>query len=635
MNKKDTEALDHFLSAYKSQWDLNQYYRDQYDDDYNHYICQREDTGSPLAYNLSFPQLLPRIITMLSKMLEQLYQGGTGGLVSVRARKAADADRTQRVQGLLNYQLENLNSIDMQGGSYLFNLQWMTNALSWGKGIAKVYWRKEERISPRRVYIPTPQFDKSGRLVGIGAQSVVTEEPQIVYDGPYAEVIHNKCFVPHPLYKNIQKMPFVFCVYSKSVDYLRKMEQKGVYRNLKDLGGSGGAVLNGMTEGKDSSEAFVRSIELETDFYGADYQSDRIAPNVDIVEGYGKYIFPEDEVPYEIGSGMKIKGAESEAIVHIGNYQTLLGIQKNTYGFRPFFDIGAYRHPELYWDMGLIKLGKDLETQYETLANTRYQNALMSVNQMLQVREDADISPEALIWKPFGIVPVSEINADVAPLATADMTQSNAFREQEDFFKSTIEDITGMYRYGMGSTPSRRENVGTIYSLQSVGETRTKLLMMTMDHQGFQPLLKYMMLLNTWHLPDDFESRINTPQGEQFSPMFPGDIHPDYDFTARYTSMEPALGKQFKAQQLIQYAQMWQGSPYLQQRQFMQAIMEMMDFPNTDKFVKTEQQLMKEQFATAQRETERVTQESLMQDKLHERKTGREMQRDVIKGLLK
>ena len=158
---------------------------------------------------------------------------------------------------------------------------------------------------------------------------------------------------------------------------------------------------------------------------------------------------------------------------------------------------------------------------------------------------------------------------------------------------------------------------------------------MTMDHQGFQPLLKYMMLLNTWHLPDDFESRINTPQGEQFSPMFPGDIHPDYDFTARYTSMEPALGKQFKAQQLIQYAQMWQGSPYLQQRQFMQAIMEMMDFPNTDKFVKTEQQLMKEQFATAQRETERVTQESLMQDKLHERKTGREMQRDVIKGLLK
>lgn len=635
MNEKDKQAFKHFLSAYKTQWDLNEYYRTQYDDDLEHYLCYRRDTDYPLAYNMYFPQLLPRVTTMLSRMLEQLYQGGTHDLVGVRPRKQSDVDRAPRVQGLLSYQLETLNDIDMTGGSYLFNLQWMLNAISWGKGIAKLYWRKEQRIAPRRISVPIPQFDAAGNLVAMTTRSLTVEMPQVVYDGPYAEVLHNKCFVPHPSYKSIQKMPFVFCVYKRSLEYIRNMADKGVFKNVDKIGWSGNkGVLGAGRVGEDSAEAVAKSIGLEG-VMEKDFESERIAPEVDVIEGYGKYIFPEDETAYEVGSGVKVKGKQSEAIVHIANYKALLSIQKNTYGYRPFFDIGAYWHPELYWDIGLFRLGKDIQEQYNNLANTRAQGAIQAVNQMLQVREDSDIPPEALIWKPFGIVPVSEIGADVAPLMTPDVTQSGVFREQEQFFNDTISNLTGIYDYSMGVTPPRQERVGTIYSLQHVGEARMKLMLMTMDYQGFQPFLKYMMLLNTWHLPDNFEARIVSNGQEGFTPLFSGDIHVDYDFTVRYTAMEPALGKHFKAQQLIQYAQMWHESPYLQQYQFMKAIMEMMDFHDPDKYLLTPQQVQQQQQQMAAQAAQVRLLEAATQDSLRAKEQGREMQRDVVKAIMK
>ena len=640
MNKRDEEACKHFLKAYKHQWDLNQTARDSYDNDLEYYTGYRNESDYPLAYNMTFPQLLPRIMTMLSRMLEQIYQGGSADLVGVRPRKRADVERAPRVQGLLNYQLETLNDIDVAGSSYIFNYQWMLNALSWGTGIAKVYWKKEERISPKRIQFPVPKMDQMGRLVGMEWRSITQQAPQIVYDAPYAEVIHNKLFVPHPHYKNIQQMPNVFCVYRRSMDYLHEMQKKGVYKNVKELGWSSKAgVSSGTQWAEDSMEAFSKSLEIENYIDIAQLESDRTAPMVDVVEGYGKYIFPEDETAYEVGSGVKIKGKESEAIVHIGNYKTLLKIQKNTYGKKPFFNIGAYRHPEIFWDMGIIRLGKSIQEQYDTLANTRYQGALMQTNPMLLVEQDADIPVESMIWKPFGFIP-GGLEQGVPQIQTLTIPDNYGatFREQEEFFKSTIEDMTGMYRYNMGATPVRQENVGTIHSLQAMGESRIKLLLMTMDYQGFQPLLKYMMLLNTWHLPDNFEARINgggNGQGPQFSPLFAGDIHPDYDFTARYTAMEPSLGRHYKAQQLLQFSQIWSQSPYLQQYEWMKSVMELFDFSDTDKYLKSPEMVQKEQQQMLQQQMQMEAMKMQGEDKLAAAQSKRDLERDVTKALLK
>ena len=592
MNQRDERIFKEVMTRYKEQWDRNQYARTNYDDDLEFYRGYINTSDYPLAYNDSFNQILPIIYTIMSRFMDQLYQGRD--IVSVKPRKGKDHFRAKAVEGVLNFQMENLNNIDSQGGSWLTMFKWFFNAITFGKGIVKLYWHKEERIGPRRMALPIPEFDRMGNFQGMKTLDYITQEMQTVYDGPYAEVIHNKLFLPHPEYKDIQKMPQVFIVYRKTMDEVKKLADQGIYKNLKDLGivGTGGAGH----EESDTREAFVKSLFMEGGMPMADSQTDYKTPGVDIVECYGKFIL--DNAPYEVGSGIKIKGREEECIVHIGNYKTILSLQKNSYGVRPLFDVGCYYHPELYWDLGMVRLTKGIQSRMDNVANLRTQNVMMLINQMLKVNVNADISPEALVWKPFGIIPVEDMD-DVQPLVVPDMN-SNLFLEQEKFYKETIQNIMGMYDYNMGATPQRQERVGVVYGIQAMGEARAKLMLMSMDYLGIRPFLKYMMLLNSYNLPSGYEYRIGDAENMQFGNIWGEEIHPDYDFAARYTSMEPALGKQARMERLVQLAGMWKDNPWINQYQWNKTLMELSDIREAEYLLKKPQQFQQEMQQQAQ-----------------------------------
>jgi len=589
MNKKEREIFRYIMALYKDYWDRNQYNRTNYDEDLEYYTGYRNKNEYPLAYNEVFNRILPIVQTLLAKFMDQLYQ--TGNIVSVKPRKKKDLQRYKQVEAVLNFQMESLNDIDMQGGSYLTMMKWFFNNLTFGKGIVKAYWKKEERVGPRRIALPKPSFDRFGNFQGMDTIDHISQEMQTLYDGPYVEVLHNKTFLPHPQYRSIQRMPACFLIYKRSMDYLKKQQDKGVYKNIKDVpwNPTGGAGIHA----KDSDEAFIKGLEIEGGLQQEEIDDERKTPDVDIIEAYTKLIF--DDSSYEVGSGYKIKGREEEAIIHIANYKTIVSIQKNTYGVRPLFDMGCYMHPEMYWDLGLVRLCKGLQEQVNTLGNLRMQNVMMMINQMLRVDPEADIDPESLVWKPFGIIPAMQ--GEVEPIVIPDM-HSNLFMEQENFYEHTIQDITGQYSYNLGQTPQRQERVGVVHSIQSMGEARAKLMLMSMDYLGIRPLLKYMMILNTFHLPSGFEYRIMDKEGGQdgqsFGQIFGSDIHPDFDFSARYSAMEPALSKGVRAQQLVQMAQMWQQHPWVNQYQMLKTIMELMDIREADLLLKSPQQFMQE-----------------------------------------
>lgn len=596
MNAKEREIFRYLMTRYKHNYDRNQYNRTNYDEDLEAYTGYRNPVDYPLAYNESFNRILPIIYTILSRFMDQMYQ--TTNVVSVRPRKRKDLFNAKKVENVLNYQLETLNDIDMQGGSYLTMMKWFFNALTFGKGVLKCYWKKEERITPRRIALPVPNFDRFGNFQGMDIMDYVSQEMQTIYDQPYCEVLHNKTFIPDPNYKSIQQMPEVFLVYKRSIDYIKKMVNKGVYKNLKELGwtSSGGA---GVHE-KDSEEAFIKGLEIEGGMEDEKMSGTGVdayrTPEVDIIEAYCKLIFKD--APYEVGSGLKIKGTEEDAIVHIGNYKTILSIQRDPYGIRPLFDIGCYMHPEMYWDIGMVRLTKGIQKQVDNLANLRIHNANMLVNTMLKVRADSDIDPQSLVWKPFGIIPLDDMD-DVEALTIPDFNQQ-VFTEQERFYKDTIQDLTGMYDYNMGQTPQRQERVGVVYGIQAMGEARAKLMLMSMDYLGIRPLLKYMMVLNAYHLPSGFEYRIGDKDTQDFGQIFGSQIHPDFDFSARYTAMEPALGKQARAQQLVQMAQMWAQSPWINQYQMLKTMFELLDVRESDQLLKTPQMFQQEMQQQAQ-----------------------------------
>jgi len=586
MSKRDDDVLKFFLARYKDQYDRNSYARSNYDEDLTYYRGHRNAGDYPLVYNENFNRILPIIHTILSRFMDQLYQGGN--IISVKARHRRDMQKVKAVEGVLNYQMDSLNDVDVHGGSYLTMFKWFFNTLTFGKGIAKCYWRKEERIGPRRVALPVPNFDRFGNFQGMDVIDHVSQEMQTVYDGPYVEILHNKLFVPHPEYKDIQQMPQCFIVYKRSLDYCKRQADKGIYKNLNKIGWgeTGGA---GDWE-RDSKEATQKSISMEGVTDIPDGNQDRKSPEIDIVEAYGKCIL--EDTPYEVGSGYKLKGKEEEVIAHIGNYKALLSLQKAQYGVRPLFDMGCYYHPELYWDLGMVTLTKGIQEQVNNLGNLRIQNAMMQINQMLLVNNESNIDPAALTWKPFGIVPVDDMD-DVKPLVVPDYN-SGVFMEQESFYKNTIQDIMGMYDYGMGQTPERQERVGVVYGIQAMGEARSKLLLMSMDYLGIRPLLKYMMILNTFHLPSGFEYRIGATDQQEFGQIFGEDIHSDFDFSARYTGMEPALGKQARMDRLVQLAGMWKDNPWINQYQWNKVLMELGDIREAESLLKTPDQMQQE-----------------------------------------
>ena len=591
MNQRDDKIFRHLMERYKMHWDKNQYYRTLHDENLESYRGYRNTADYPLVYNENFNRILPIIYTILSRYMDQIYQ--TSSIVSVKPRKSKDLEKAKAVEGVLNYQLETLNDIDEQGGSYLTMMKWFFNTLTFGKGIAKIYWRKEDRITPRRVALPMPSFDRLGNFQGYDTIDYLSQEMQTVYDGPYVEILHNKLFLPHPEYKSIQKMPQVFTVYRRSIDEVKRDADKGIYKNINDLGitGIGGASNQSM----DSREAFVKGLSIESAFQTEDGDSLYKSPDVDIVEAYAKMIIKDE--PYTVGTGIQIKGREEDIIVHIGNYKTILSLQKNTYGYKPFFDMGAYYHPELYWDLGMVELTKGIQEQVNNLANLRIHDAVMRVCQMLKVNVNADIDPEALVGKPWGIIPMDDME-DVQPLVVPDYA-SGIFAEQEQFYKETIQDIMGMYDYNMGQTPQRQERVGVVYGIQAMGEARAKLMLMSMDHLGIRPLLKYMMILNTFHLPSGFEYRIGSYDQHQFGNIFGEDIHSDFDFSARYTAMEPALGKQARMERLIQLAGMWKDNPWINQYQWNKTLMELGDIREAEYLLKSPQEMQKEQVQAA------------------------------------
>ena len=613
MNKNELEAYSYFTQTYDRLKNLNEPYRAEFDKYDEYYRGYRDSNQYPFAYNYSFNKIIPIIYTVLSRVMAHLYRNSD--VVVVKPRQQNDVQRAEVVQGVLNYQLNNMNDVDYQGGSYLIMMQWFLSALVHGKGIVKAFWRHEEETLPKRMDIPVPKFDTAGGqmyLAGYEPRSIMYNAPQITYDGPYMENIPVRFFFPDPDYRSIQKMPCVAHLHVKSLDWLKNMEQKGFFKNIKKVG-ERATEVNRLKDagGVDSEEYNMKAKEIEGAYTLEEIATKRhAANNIEIVDFYGKYALEGDI--YEVGRGHTMKGREDEVVCTIANHDTIIRLEKNKYGVRPFFDIGAHLNMTRYWDIGVIELIKDIQEAYNNISNLRVHNAMMKVNSMIKVLMDSNVDPATLVWKPFGIIPV-DTHEDIEVVEVPDIN-AQVFREQIDFFEDVIQDITGIYDYTKGVTPARQERVGTMYSIQAMGEARIKLLMMTMDYMGMRPMLKYLTLLNCHHLPSGMEYRVSGKTDAQFGRVFSDALKMDYDFESKYAAMEPALAKEARIQNLLQLSQLWQMDPYVNNYEFKRAILELSDMPQPDRFLRDPR-------AVAQMMAEQETKALLPDIMQHEAKT--------------
>jgi hypothetical protein len=101
------------------------------------------------------------------------------------------------------------------------------------------------------------------------------------------------------------------------------------------------------------------------------------------------------------------------------------------------------------------------------------------------------------------------------------------------------------------------------------------------------------MLLNCYNLPSGFEFRVSGSEGgqQQFNTVFGDALHLDYDFEAKYAAMEPALAKEYRINQLLQFSQMWAQDPSVNQYEFKRAVFELLDWAQPERFLTDPKQL--------------------------------------------
>lgn len=131
MNEKELAAFSYFSQTYNRLKNLNEPYRAKFDKYDEYYRGYRDANQYPFAYNYSFNKIIPIIYTVLSRVMSHLYRNSD--IVVVKPRQQNDVARAEVVQGVLNYQLNNMNDVDYQGGSYLLMMQWFLSALVHGR----------------------------------------------------------------------------------------------------------------------------------------------------------------------------------------------------------------------------------------------------------------------------------------------------------------------------------------------------------------------------------------------------------------------------------------------------------------------------------------------------------------------
>ena len=187
----------------------------------------------------------------------------------------------------------------------------------------------------------------------------------------------------------------------------------------------------------------------------------------------------------------------------------------------------------------------------------------------------------------------------------------------------------------MGAPAVRQEYPGTVMAIQQMAEQRTRLILRSMDKQGFEPFLRYMMELNTLYLDPQFEARISGGDGDQFIQMLANDLHGNYDFTVKFTGAEPTLSKTFRAQQILQLAPTLLQSPWAKQGNLLRTILQLMDVHEVDGLLKTDQEVMAEQQQQMQQQAQMAMMDKQADAGIGQDELKTKIMGDVIKELMR
>lgn len=535
-NMSDKEILNQVLEDLNVSETFQRPFLDKFDEYYRLYRSyipdnQKRENGA----NLFIPKTFQSIETIVPKIILSIFS--TRPYVQTIPLGVDNEERnlkSDKMNKLLDYQFsQKIKLVPIMTDV-------IKSAMIYGTAITKQTWvyKTKKMVKRRRkmvLNIPLPTYEE------------VLQEV-VVKDHPMIENIPLKDFFFDPAGTTIENCRYCIHRYWEDYHELKDKEEKGAYKNTKELA--------------DSSEDNTFNAEDMLTSIGLGNNGVKTRKGIEILEYY----------------------TDDYKIV-IGNRKTVLFVGENPYHHRskPFARIVDTPVPNEFYGIGEIEPIKDMQYELNTTRNQRIDNVSLLINKMYSIIRGANIDINQLVSRPNGFIEVDDHN-DIKPIDFGDITQS-AYNE-EQIIKNDIEEALGLFDSVTGAHADRRETATTMSILANAGSQKFQLKTKLTEESGFHEIINQIISLNQQFIDTETEINIlgadNTLVTEKVSP---DDILGEWEIVALGSSQEATLNKEIRQNQMIQLLNVISQNPYVNQQEFLKRLFEVFDMKNINQLI--------------------------------------------------
>jgi len=364
-------------------------------------------------------------------------------------------------------------------------VSWIKNALIYGTGIAKLYWKNTERE------VTSYEFDQMGKpLIDENGEFITKTEKITETDDPCMEVVNLYDFFVDPEATDIQDAEWVIHRYYKS---LAELEEAGCYENLKKL-------KRYISKIEKSPEETERH-ELA---FGHRGEQDDTVDKIEIWEMWDR-------------DGLTVMAAG----------EVVIREQSNPFwhGQKPFIALKDSIVPHEFYGKGEIEPIIKLQHALNTIQNQIMDNRTQTLMNMWKVTGE-NVDESELVFRPNGVIHLSSEYEKVDPIVPPDLT-ANAQKDLS-LIKSDIQQALGIYDYTKGADSGTNKTATGISLIQEAANARFNHKIQLLE-EALKTLGEMVLALYQQFITDEKVLRVVGKRGEEFVRVIPAEIAGQYD----------------------------------------------------------------------------------------------------------
>lgn len=373
-----------------------------------------------------------------------------------------------------------------QDGAFGKVVSWIKNALIYGTGVAKIYWKTTEKE------VTSYEFGQDGKpLLDENGEFITNVDTVVDFDDPCLEVVNMYDFFLDPEARNIQDAQWAIHRYYKSFD---ELESAGYYKNLKRL-------KRYLTSKIEKSPEETERKELA---FGHAGEYDETVDNIEIWEMWDK-------------DGLTVMAAG----------EIIIREQANPFwhGKKPFIALNDSIIPQEFYGKGEIEPVIKLQHALNTIQNQIIDNRTQILMNMWKITGE-NVDESELIYRPNGVIHLSNEYEKVEPIIPPDLT-GNA-QKDVSLIKSDIQQALGIYDYTKGAETGANKTATGIGLVQEAANARFKHKIQLLE-EAIKEVGEMVLALYQQFITDEKVIRVVGKKGEEFIRVLPKDIAGEYD----------------------------------------------------------------------------------------------------------